>query len=191
LSDFVELFEHFNHTSSFRALTDLALDEVSGDEIVSAFQLKLLWSVSPRFWSIRNPKMRAPFVPDNGRNLLTWTRAVRLTKLSKGLPADCIIEDDWYEEWLQLPFGDPAFWSFIEYATLRLEAFCAGALNLPEELKRRDERGLPLARSTGNSLDGFFLGSASRTGQLVRMTTDSWALSCFARGEAEQGQQQS
>ncbi|WLA74075.1 hypothetical protein QIH77_02220 [Bradyrhizobium diazoefficiens] len=185
LSGFVELFEHFNHPNTFRALSELALDDTSADEILTAFHLKMAWAECPRFWSIRQSKHGAPFVPQNGQAALTWTRAVRLAILSKGLPAECIIQYDWYEDWLEIPFGDPAFWSFIDYATFRLEAFSAGALELPNELRRKDERGLPPASFGGNSLDGTLLGSHSRTGQLVRLTTDAWGLSCLTNNAPE------
>ena len=191
LAHFVEIFDHYTHASTFRALTDLALDDSSGEDIAAAFQLKMLWSEYPKLWTIRRGKVITPIAPHNGRNALTWTRAIRLVKLSKGLPPECIIDDDWYDEWLHLPFGDPAFWSFLDYATLRREAFSAGALDLPEELQRRDERGLPSPSYGGNAIDGVPLGSASRTGQLVRLATDAWAASCFVRKEAESNSSQS
>ncbi|UFZ03239.1 hypothetical protein LQG66_28970 [Bradyrhizobium ontarionense] len=179
LGKFIELFEHFNHANTFKAVSDLALNGASADDIITAFHLKLAWAECPIFWSIRQSKVRAPFIPQNGQAMLTWTKAVRLTILSKGLPAECIIRDDWYEEWLVVPFGDPAFWFFIDYVTLRLEAFAAGALELPDELRRKDVRSLPSPSFGGNSLDGTLLGSPSRTGQLVRLATDAWGLSCL------------
>jgi hypothetical protein len=180
LGKFIELFEHFSHANTFKAVSDLALNGASADDILTAFYLKLAWAECPKFWSIRQSRFRAPFVPQNGQAMLTWTRAARLTILSKGLPAECIIQDDWYEEWLSVPFGDPAFWSFIDYVTLRLEAFAAGVLELPNELRRKDVRGLPPPGFGGNSLDGTLLGSHSRTGQLIRLATDVWGLSYLA-----------
>jgi hypothetical protein len=191
LAHFVEIFDHYTNASTFRALTDLALDDSSGEEIAAAFQLRMIWSECPKLWIVRVPKLSAPIVPHNGRSALTWTRAIRLVRLSRGLPPECIIDDDWYEEWLELPFGDPAFWSFLDYATLRREAFSAGALDLPQELRRRNGRALPSPGSGGNAIDGFPLGSTSRTGQLIRLTTDAWALSCFVRSGAKSNSQQS
>ncbi|WP_315755948.1 MULTISPECIES: hypothetical protein [unclassified Bradyrhizobium] len=179
LGKFNELFEHFNHPNTFRAVSDLALNGASADDILTAFYLKLAWAECPKFWSIRQSRSRAPFIPQNGQTMLTWTRAVRLSILSKGLPAECIIQDDWYEDWLVIPFGDPAFWLFIDYVTLRLEAFAAGALELPNELTRKNVRGLSPPSFGGNSLDGTLLGSTSRTGQLIRLTTDAWGFSCL------------
>ncbi|WFU78705.1 hypothetical protein QA645_29825 [Bradyrhizobium sp. CIAT3101] len=173
---FVELFDCFSHPSSFRAISDLALHDVTADEILCAFHLKLGWSESPKFWSVRRSRLGAPFVPDSGRAMLTWSRAARMALLAKGLPAECIIRDDWYDDWLSVPFGDPMFWSFIDYTTFRLEAFSAGALDLPHELKR-DGGQASSASFGGNSLDGTLLGTPSRTGQLVRLNTDTWGLS--------------
>lgn len=173
---FVELFDHFNHPATFSALSDLALHDVPADEILCAFHLKLAWVERPKFWSVRRSRLGAPFVPDNGRAMLTWSKAARMALLAKGLPAECIIQDDWYDEWLSVPFGDPMFWSFIDYVTFRLEAFCAGALDLPRELKR-DGSQASSASFGGNSLDGTPLGTSSRTGQLVRLNTDTWGLS--------------
>ena len=174
--EFVELFDYFSHSSSFRALSDLALHDVSADEILCAFHLKLAWAESPKFWSVRRSRLGAPVVPDAGRAMLSWSRAARMVLLAKGLPAECIIREDWYDEWLSVPFGDPMFWSFIDYAMLRLEAFSAGALDLPQELERNG-RQASSASFGANSVDGTLLGTSSRTGQLVRLNTDTWGLS--------------
>lgn len=181
---FVELFDHFNHPSSFRALSDLALHDVPADEILCAFHLKLVWAECPKFWSVRRSRLGAPFIPDTGRAMLTWSRAARMALLAKGVPAECIVQEDWYDEWLSVPFGDPMFWSFIDYATFRLEAFSAGALDLPYELKR-DGRQASSASFGGSSLDGTLLGTSSRTGQLVRLSTDTWGLSCLTAKASE------
>jgi hypothetical protein len=185
LAQFLEIFDHYAHASTFRALTDFALDGSLGEEIAVAFQLKMVWSECPKLWTIRRGKANAPITPHNGSSVLTWARAIRLVRLSKGLPAERIIEDDWYEEWLRLPFGDPVYWSFLDYATSRREAFFAGALDLPEELHRRSENGSSSQSNGRDALDGFRLGSASRTGQLIRLATDAWGFSCFVQKEAE------
>ena len=179
LRKFIELFEHFHHASTFRAVSDLALNGASADEILTAFHLKLLWAECPKLWSIRRSRFRYPFIPENGKSMLTWTRALRFTCSSKGLPAECIIQDDWYEEWLAVPFGDPTFWSFLDYVDFRLEAFAAGALELPNELRRKGLGGLPFKSFGANSIDGTFLGSPSRTGQLIRLATDTLGATCF------------
>ncbi len=181
---FVELFDHFSHASSFRALSDLALHDVPADEILCAFHLKLAWAERPKFWSVRRSRLGAPFIPDSGRGMLTWSRAARMALLAKGLPAECIIQDDWYDEWLSVPFGDPMFWSFIDYVIFRLEAFSAGMLDLPYEYKREGGHA-PSASFGGNSVDGTLLGTSSRTGQLVRLSTDTWGLSFLTTHASE------
>lgn len=174
-SVFEELFDCYEHQGTFRALTELALNDVAAENIVTAFYLKQIWSERPKFWSIRRKGLRVPIIPHAGENLLGWSRSVRLADLASGLPAEKIIDEDWFEEWLRLPFADPLYWSFIDFATARLEAFSAGALELPRQLCRIEERWLTQQKSLKDiSLDGFKPGHFSRTGFLVRMETDDW-----------------
>lgn len=171
---FEELFDYYDHQATFRALTELALNDVAADDLVTAFHLKQIWAERPKFWSIRRKGMRAPITPLGGQNLLGWSRSVRFADLAKGLPPENIIDEDWFDEWLQLPFADPLYWSFIEYVTARLEAFSDGALELPRELCRVEERWLTQQNGLKDiSIDGFKPGR-SRTGFLVRMETDDW-----------------
>ena len=120
---FEELFDEYPHHNTFRVLSEFAIDCASADEILVSFELKQVWADHPIFWSIRRKGFRGPFVPNGGERQLGWTRAIRLVNLAKGLPAERIIDSDWYEEWLRLPHGDPLFWSFLEYATARLNHF--------------------------------------------------------------------
>jgi hypothetical protein len=105
------------------------------------------------------------------------TRAIRLANLAKGLPAERIIDHDWYEEWLRLPYGDPLFWSFLEYATARLESFSRGVLAVPETFARLEERTLDELKTKAISIDGMKVGSLARTGLLVRLETDTLSFS--------------
>jgi hypothetical protein len=182
LKHFEELFDHFPHQSTFRALADLALEETSAQEIITAFHLRLHWRANPKLWSMRLGRSRTLIIPSQGDKALGWTRAVRLVECSKGLPPEMIIDEDWYHEWLALPFGDPAYWSFLDYIGSRLDAFAAGTLDLPRELRRLEERPLGLEIVRNHSIDGFALGSASRSGYLVRLDTDAWNLGAANAG---------
>ena len=171
------LFDCYQHHNTFRALVDLALDDVRADDLITAFELKQIWLYQPKFWSIRRKGSHAPIIPHGGERLLGWTKAARFADLSMGLPAEQIIDDDWYDDWLQLPFGDPLSWSFIEYASARLESFSAGVLQLPRALWRVNERQIGETKLMQDlSIDGFRLGGSARTGMLVRMETDAWIL---------------
>ena len=173
-----ELFSQFDHPNTFRALSDLALDDVSADDLLTAYQLKMAWANTPKLWCVRPSKRAAPVISDRSHTMLTWTKATRLASLSGGVAAELIIDEDWFDDWLIVPFGDPAFWSFLDYAIWRREAFAAGVLDLPRELRRTDENGPPRANFDGNAIDGVALGSRSRTGQLMRLRSDAWAASC-------------
>lgn len=174
---FEELFDEYPHHNTFRVLSELALDGASADDIVTAFQLRQVWAGQPIFWSIRRKGRRGPFLPDAGEKQLGWTRAIRLANLAKGVPADRIIDHDWYEEWFRLPYGDPLFWSFLEYATARLESFSRGVLAVPETLARLEERTLDELKVGTIWIDGYRVGSHARTGLLARLETDSLAFS--------------
>lgn len=164
---FEHLFDEFTHANTFRILSELAIEGTLGDEILTGFELKLVWIEQPVFWSIRRKGHHGPLVPDNGAKLLGWTRAIRLACLAKGLPAERIIDHDWYDEWLRLPYGDPLSWSFLEYATARLESFSRGVLVVPNMMARYgDDRPYDSIRSI--TIDGLQIGSFSRTGTFVR-----------------------
>ncbi|WP_315807000.1 MULTISPECIES: hypothetical protein [unclassified Bradyrhizobium] len=177
LRQFEELFDYFQHQSTFRALAEIVLDGASAEQIIAAFHLKLHWLANPRLWSIRPTRLRTLTIPEGGAKLLGWSRAARFVELSKGLPPEMIIDENWYDEWLALPFGDPSYWSFLDYVGARLEAFAAGMLDLPTELRRLDERPLGLETIRSYCIDGVALGSTSRSGHLARTETDSWSRS--------------
>ena len=80
---FTDLFIEYPHHSTFRAISDLALDDVTADELVNAFTLKQIWSDSPLFSSFRT-KRRDVLIASNKASLLGWTLAVRLVRKSRG-----------------------------------------------------------------------------------------------------------
>lgn len=77
-----------------------------------------------------------------------------------------MIDHEWYETWLRLPYGHSLYWSFLEYAAARLESFSKGMLAVPD----CDEDASPYEYKTSTiSIDGMKLGSSARTGMLVRL----------------------
>jgi hypothetical protein len=167
---FTELFSTHPHAATFTALADLALEETSADELWSAFELKELWASTPLWWSMRRRGSRQPLTPDNGANMLGWSRSCRFVAGRKGLPSEVVIDPDWFNDWLELSISDPLYWRFIDYAEARIDAFAAGAL----------EASPPPGRSIRNpsvfTIDGFAtLNNYSRTASLARCATDSWA----------------
>jgi hypothetical protein len=182
--EFIAIFEFYPHSNSFRAVSELALDGFSADEIVAAFHLKVAWSDRPRFWS-RRYKSRALYISDDGHRMMTWRLAAKLVSISNGIPVDFIVSDDWYDDWLELPRGDPLSWAFLDYVVARLKAFSQGVLQIPRELLRVDERGLPHPSFGGNSIDGCGVGTRSRTGYLARAATDAWAISAYSQDKSK------
>lgn len=182
---FEVLFDEFPHHNTFRVLSELAIEGATAEQILGGFELRQVWQDNPIFWSLRRKGYRGPVVPDGGDKQLGWTKAIRLSDLARGLPAEQMIDHDWYEEWLRLPYGDPLYWSFLEYATARLDSFSNGVLALPESLSRQegyipDDR----LRTRPIWLDGMKIGSLARTGILVRLETNS-PLNCRKVAKSE------
>lgn len=187
---FEELFDEFPHHNTFHALSGLAIDGASADEILASFQLRQAWTDNPIFWSIRRKGYRGPIIPNWGERQLGWTKAICLSNLAKGLPAEQIIDQEWYEEWLRLPYGDPLFWSFLEYATARLESFSKGVLAVPETLAHLEESIVDELKTRSVSIDGMKVGSRARTGLLVRLQTDAISFGCQRAVKSKNSQYQ-
>jgi len=176
-SRFSELFSVYPHAATFSALADLALEGATADDLWCAFELKEIWASSPSWWSMRRRGSRQPLTPDSGMTMLGWARSHRFILDRKGLPAEAIIDTDWYDDWLELSIGDPLYWRFIDYAEARIEAFAAGTLDSPFA-PRRHVGSRPIV-----TIDGFdIFDSFSRTALLYRTETESWALT-LARSE--------
>jgi hypothetical protein len=163
---FAELFIEYSHHSTFRALSDLALDDATADELVDAFTLKQIWSDFPLFSSFRT-KRRDVLIASNKASLLGWTLAVRLVRKSRGVPPEQIIDPDWFHDWLAVPYADPLYWRFIDYICARIDSVESGALDTPPTTRRFI---LPL-KEVG--IDGFSpFNNFSRTSLLMRTYAD-------------------
>jgi hypothetical protein len=163
---FTDLFIEYPHHSTFRALSDLALDDATADELVNAFALKQIWSDFPLFSSFRT-KRRDVLLASNKDSLLGWTLAVRLIRQSRGVPPEKLIDPDWFHEWLAVPYADPLYWRFIDYICARVEAVESGALETPPTIR---QFVLPL-KEVG--IDGFSpFNNFSRTSLLMRSHAD-------------------
>jgi hypothetical protein len=176
---FTDLFIEYPHHSTFRALSDLALDDVTADELVSAFALKQIWSDFPLFSSFRT-KRRDVLVASNKVSLLGWTLAVRLIRQSRGVPPEQIIDPDWFHEWLAVPYADPLYWRFIDYICARIESVESGALETPPTVRQFVS---PL-KDIG--IDGFSpFNNFSRTSLLMRSHTDRMEFSFAHQSTAD------
>ncbi len=172
---FTDLFIEYPHHSTFRAISDLALDDVTADELVNAFTLKQIWSDSPLFSSFRT-KRRDVLIASNKASLLGWTLAVRLVRQSRGVPPEQIIDPDWFHDWLVVPYGDPLYWRCIDYICVRIDSVEAGALETPPTTRSFI---LPL-KDVG--IDGFSpFNNFSRTSLLMRTYAD-----CMERSFVDQ-----
>jgi hypothetical protein len=92
---------------------------------------------------------------------------------SRGIPPEQIIDQDWYDDWLNIPYGDPLYWRFIDYIDARIDSVDAGALDTPPTNRRS------VSPIKDISIDGFSpFNNFSRTSMLTRGYTDRWEYSC-------------
>lgn len=163
---FTDLFIEYPHHSTFKTLSNLALDDATADELVCAFTLKQIWHDFPIFSSLRT-KRRDVVIASDAASLLGWTLAVRLVRQSRGAPPERIIDPDWFDEWLAVPYADPLYWRFIDYICARIESVDSGALETPPTTRSFI---LPL-KDLG--IDGFSpFNNFSRTSLLMRTYAD-------------------
>lgn len=118
---FTELFSEYPTPATFRALSNLAIEGASLDEIEAACRFKCSWDTKSEWWGARF----------RGRNYirsssLGWTRALLWVKLCGGDPAD-YIEADWPRAWHSLRSNDPDAWSFADFVESNLRQQGAGA----------------------------------------------------------------
>ena len=174
LSAFTDIFIEYPHHSTFRALSDLALEDLTADDFISAFALKQTWNDFPLFSSIRT-RRREFFIASNRYSLLGWKHAVELITQSRGVPPEQIIDPDWYDDWLNIPYGDPLYWRFIDYIDARINSVEAGALDIPPTNRRF------VSPIKDISVDGFSpFNNFSRTSMLTKGYTDRWEYSYHA-----------
>ncbi|MEY9589784.1 hypothetical protein ABIA06_002075 [Bradyrhizobium yuanmingense] len=174
LRTFTDIFVEYPHHSTFRTLSDFALEDIDVDDIISAFVLRQAWTDFPLFSSVRN-RRRELFVASDRSSLLGWKHALELVSHSRGVPPEQIITPDWYDDWLNLPYADPLYWRFVDYIDARFASVEAGALDITPTNRRSVS---PIKEI---SIDGFSLfNNFSRTSQLLRGHTDSWEYSYHA-----------
>ncbi len=163
---FHELFEEFPFQQTFVALSDIAKGGANADSLKNGCEFRLTFLNTPTLASRRSVGSRQPSPYHNPGALLSWKRAVRLAELCHGHTPSDIIDDDWFQEWLALQFGDVLYWSYIDYIEWRLRSADLGyiVLDLPhsrEEWMDADLRSSLLPPR-----------SFSRSGSLHRGQTD-------------------
>jgi hypothetical protein len=160
---FAEIFTAFPKEQTFRALSDLAVSDVSPDSVRSGCEFRLAFLESPKLASRRSAGNAAPYVYHEPEAMLSWRRAVKISELCSGdNPAD-FIDDDWFIEWLRLRSGHALYWSYLDYVEWRMRAAYLGYLGSGLDVSMDEAARRPKVER---------LGLLPNTGQLYRGQTD-------------------
>ncbi len=111
-----ELFQQMTHPATFRAI-ERASEGIGFDTLEAMVELRRWWL---RFDELRTPRRSLTF---------RWDTARLVCLARKDYPPEAMIDDDWLDEWLRLPYPDPnysSFSSYIEYKVLYREAELLG-----------------------------------------------------------------
>jgi hypothetical protein len=125
LTDF---FQHLKHPATFRAIRFLAENGLTLSELVEMSELRRVWSGNPKWWQIRYHGKLA--LSNNGRRGLTWKLAHFIIKSRPDYPTEQMIDDDWYDEWINLSYGDIGYFRFSEFIALKVNSHQAETLYL-------------------------------------------------------------
>ena len=147
LTYLADLFEHpdYSHASTFHAIKRLPSDGLDFETLKAMVELRAIWKQRTDWWRGRYSRRYRVRGLTNGETALTWIAARRVCLVRKDLPPEMMIDDDWLEEWLELPSGSPGYLSFSYYIDVKIHNFDAELL----------EHGFSLWRQCENDIDVF------------------------------------
>ena len=147
LTYLADLFQHtdYSHSNTFHAIKRLASDGLEFETLKAMVELRIIWRQRTDWWRGRYSRRYRVSGLSNGETALTWIAARRVCLVRQDLPPEMMIEDDWLEEWLDLPSGSFGFMSFPYYIDMKIQ-------NTDAELL---ENGFTLLRQCENDIDVF------------------------------------
>ena len=145
LTYLADLFEDpdYSHANTFHAIKRLASDGLEFETLKAMVELRTTWRQRTDWWRGRYSKRNRVRGLPKGETALTWIAARRVCLVREDLPAEIMIDDDWLEEWLDLPFGSLGYMSFPYYIDMKIQ-------NMDEELM---EDGFNLLQQCEKDID--------------------------------------
>ncbi|WP_417307979.1 hypothetical protein [Devosia sp.] len=137
-SFFHEVFAAFPLQQTFKALSDMAVSGVDADSMRNGCAFRIEFLDTPKLAARRSFRARQPAPYHDPAAMLSWKRAVRLAELCNGGELVDAIDEDWHREWLALSFGEPLYWSYLDFIEWRLFSASLGYLE-PELQSYRTE----------------------------------------------------
>lgn len=119
---FAEIFERFPSANTFRALSELAIDDIDPEAIRNGCAFRIEFLETPKLAYHRRFSNGVPLAYPDPAALLSWRRAVRLAVHCDGENPSTIVDDDWFLDWIALDPDHPSHRSYLDYIEWRIYA---------------------------------------------------------------------
>ncbi|MEN3974287.1 hypothetical protein [Emcibacter sp. SYSU 3D8] len=139
LAYLTELFSEFRHSSTYRAIERIAAG-LDFELLQAMAELKRYWTERDEWWAGRYGFGAAPGRMTNGASALSWRLAHRVCLARSDEQPQTMIEESWFEEWLNLSRGDEGFLSFVDYVGVKCRGYEAEKLYAGLLLEHQDNR---------------------------------------------------
>jgi hypothetical protein len=147
-----ELFLRLKHPATFQSIKRIALEGITADLLQRVVALWDYWMERREWWPGRYERSREVRPLRRSSGGLTWAIAVRICRTRADYALEDMIDEDWFEEWLNLPRdipGDPreirAYHRFAAYVDAKVSDPDAELLNYGltrlDQLDDREQMG--------------------------------------------------
>ena len=115
-----EFFLEFRNPATFRAIARVVDQSITPDLLRALIALRRYWMERPE-WSVSRYDVRHGVHPlRRGSKGLGWAAALRVCRQRADYPAEDMIDDSWFQEWLSLPPGAPGYFLFAAYVDAKI-----------------------------------------------------------------------
>jgi hypothetical protein len=128
LAFLIALFEHLQHPATFRALYRAASEGLTLDLLKAMVALRYHWTERTEWWKGRYGIGFEVTMLQNGASALSWVQCARICRARQDHPPECMIDEEWLDDWLYLSHGEPGFLSFPAYIDVRVRSLEASHL---------------------------------------------------------------
>jgi hypothetical protein len=133
-----ELFTHLRHPSTFRAFLAAADEGATSEDLRAMVSLRQVWLERPDWWASRHSRLSGEIGQLRyGRSALTWALARRICRARCDFPPEQMIDEAWFDEWLNLKSGSSGYRSFPMYLEEKIASSDAESLDAGLRLEQR------------------------------------------------------
>lgn len=122
----VELYAEAPHPATHVALRQLAHEGLDFETLQAMVNLRREWSRRSDWWLYRYRGV--PFQHDGCRSAMTWRLAHDVCRRRSEYPPECMIDEEWVEEWYRLPSRAAGYYSFASFVAEKVDSSEAEAL---------------------------------------------------------------